>query len=117
MSTVTLEELRMRVAAFAAERDWDQFHNPKNLAMAVAAEAGELLEPFMWLAPEEAAELSSDTRDAVAREAADVLLYLLRLCDRTGIDLGEAALRKLEINARKYPVEVSRGRSTKYDKL
>ncbi len=113
----TLEALRERVAQFAAERDWDQFHNPKNLAMALAIEAGELMEHFQWLTPEQAASVPADIRDEAALEAADVLLYLLRLCDKLGIDLAAAASRKLALNEGKYPVDKSRGRSTKYDKL
>jgi dCTP diphosphatase len=109
--------LRARVAAFAAERDWDQFHNPKNLAMAVAGEAGELVEHFQWLSLEQSANLPRQTRDAVALECADILLFLLRLTDKLGIDLAAAARKKLVLNARKYPVEKSRGRATKYDKL
>ena len=113
----TLETLRIRLARFAAERDWDQFHNPKNLAMAVAGEAGELVEHFQWLDFEQAQNLPQTTRDEVALECADVLLFLLRLCDRLDIDLGAAAEKKLELNAKKYPVEKSRGRATKYNKL
>jgi NTP pyrophosphatase (non-canonical NTP hydrolase) len=112
-----LEILRARIAAFAAQRDWDQFHNPKNLAMAVAAEAGELVEHFQWLTPEQSANLPRETRDEVALECADVLLFLLRLCDKLGIDLAAAAEKKLALNEVKYPVDKSRGRSTKYDKL
>jgi len=113
----TLEELRERLAAFAAERDWEQFHSPKNLSMALAAEAGELLEHFQWLTEAQSENLAQATRDEVALEIADVLLFLLRLADRLGIDPLEAAARKLELNARKYPVEKSRGRATKYDRL
>ena len=113
----SLEDLRAKLAKFADERDWDQFHNPKNLAMAVAGEVGELVEHFQWLTPEQAANLPPETRDEVALEAADVLLFLLRMCDKLGIDLAEAANRKLELNAQKYPVEASRGRATKYTKL
>lgn len=113
----SLENLRAKLGAFAIERDWNQFHNPKNLAMALSAEAGELLEHFQWLTPEQAANLPPDTRDAVALECADVLLFLIRLSDKLNIDLADAATRKLELNARKYPVEKSRGVATKYDKL
>jgi dCTP diphosphatase len=113
----SLKSLSARLATFAAERDWDQFHNPKNLAMAVAGEVGELVEHFQWLTFEEAAELPATTREEVALEAADVLLFLLRLCDRLDIDLGAAAERKLAINAARYPVPKARGRATKYDKL
>lgn len=115
--TDKLETLRAQLAAFAAERDWDQFHNPKNLAMALAGEAGELVEHFQWLSFEQAADLPAATREEVALECADVLLFLLRLCDKLGIDLGAAADRKLQLNAKKYPVEKSRGKATKYDKL
>jgi NTP pyrophosphatase (non-canonical NTP hydrolase) len=113
----TLTHLRDRLRAFAAERDWDQFHNPKNLAMAISGEAGELLEHFQWLTFEQAQALTPDAKDEVALEAADVLLYLVRLCDKCGIDLAAAAERKLEINARKYPADKARGQMTKYDKL
>ncbi len=115
--TDTLETLRARLADFAAERDWDQFHNPKNLAMALAGEAGELLEHFQWLTFEQAENLSRESRTEVALEAADILLFLLRLCDKLGIDLAAAADKKLALNAKKYPVEKSRGRATKYNKL
>ena len=112
-----LETLRARIAAFAAERDWDQFHNPKNLAMALAGEAGELIEHFQWLTPEQSASLPRAAREEVALECADVLLFLLRLCDKLDIDLAAAAEKKLALNAGKYPADKSRGRSTKYDKL
>ena len=113
----SLKTLSARLASFAAERDWDQFHNPKNLAMALSGVAGELVEHFQWLTFEEAANLPAATREEVALEAADVLLFLLRLCDKLDIDLGAAAERKLAINAGKYPVSKGRGRGTKYDKL
>ncbi len=112
-----LETLRARLAEFVARRDWDQFHNPKNLAMAAAAEAGELLEHFQWLTPAQAADLPPATREAVALECADILLFLLRLTDKLGIDLAAAAQKKLALNARKYPVKKSRGKATKYTKL
>jgi dCTP diphosphatase len=116
-ATDRLEHLRVRLAEFAAERDWDQFHNPKNLAMAVAGEVGELVEHFQWLTFEQAASLPAATRDEVALETADIFLFLLRLCDKLGIDLAEAAERKLALNALKYPVDKARGRAAKYDKL
>lgn len=112
-----LETLRARLAEFAAARDWDQFHNPKNLAMALAGEAGELLEHFQWLSFEQAADLPANTRAEVALECADVLLFLLRLCDKLDIDLAQAAYKKLELNAKKYPIEKSRGKATKYNRL
>lgn len=115
--TDDLEHLRTQLAVFAAERDWDQFHNPKNLAMALAGEAGELVEHFQWLTFEQAARLPRATREEVALECADVLLFLLRLCDKLGIDLAQAARKKLKLNAKKYPVAKSRGKATKYTKL
>lgn len=113
----SLQTLRMRLADFVAERDWDQFHNPKNLAMALAAEAGELLEQFQWLSDSEAQSLSAEQREAVAMEMADILMFLVRLADKLGVDLASAAATKLELNARKYPVDKARGRATKYDRL
>ena len=99
------------------ERDWDQFHNPKNLAMALVGEAGEVLEHFQWLTFEQASALPAETRAEVALECADVLLFLLRLCDKLDIDLAQAARKKLVLNAKKYPVEKSRGKATKYNEL
>src|SRR5262245_19226961 len=113
----SLLALSAQLAHFAAARDWDQFHNPKNLAMALAGEAGEVLEHFQWLTPEQAANLPAGTREEVALECADVLLFLLRLTDKLGIDLAAAARKKLRLNAKKYPVAKSRGRATKYHKL
>jgi NTP pyrophosphatase (non-canonical NTP hydrolase) len=116
-ATDSLESLRVRLAEFAAERDWEQFHNPKNLAMALAGEAGELLEHFQWLTFEQAAHLPHAARAEVALEAADVLLFLVRLCDKLDIDLAAACEKKLALNAKKYPVDKARGKATKYDKL
>ena len=113
----SLQILRKRLEKFAAQRDWDQFHNPKNLAMALAGEAGEVLEHFQWLTFEQSSNLSAKSRAEVALECADVLLFLLRLCDKLDIDLAAATMKKLVINAKKYPVEKSRGRATKYNKL
>jgi dCTP diphosphatase len=113
----SLEELRAKLDAFAVEREWEQFHNPKNLVMALAGEVGELTEHFQWLTPEQSERLSAETRAEVELEIADVLLFLVRLADRLGVDPVRAAGRKLELNAKKYPVEKSRGKATKYDKL
>jgi NTP pyrophosphatase (non-canonical NTP hydrolase) len=115
-SPATLEELAARLAEFARERDWDQFHSPKNLAMALAGEVGELLEHFQWLTEQQSRELAPETREAVALELADVLLYLVRMADQLGIDLADAAARKMLLNAAKYPAEQFRGSSRKYDK-
>ena len=114
---LNLESLRTQLSQFVAERDWDQFHNPKNLAMALAGEAGEVLEHFQWLTPEEAATLPPATRAEVALELADVFLFLLRLADKLDVDLLDAGARKLAINRERYPVTRAKGRATKYDKL
>lgn len=110
-------ELRDALRAFAAERDWDQFHSPRNLATALAVEAAELLEPFQWLDDVQARDLAPETRDAVEEEMADVLLYLIRLADKLDVDLERAAHAKLQRNAEKYPIERARGSSRKYDQL
>jgi len=112
-----LESLRERLRRFVSERDWDQFHNPKNLVMALSVEAGELVEHFQWLTLEQSANLPPDTRAEVELEVADVLLFLLRLCDKLDIDPLRAAAKKLDLNAKKYPVEKAHGKATKYDKL
>lgn len=112
-----LDRLRDELRRFAAERDWDQFHTPKNLAMALAGEAGEVIEHFQWLTPEQSAKLDAEARSAVAEELADVLLYLVRLADVLEVDLAEAAVRKMTINAVRYPAAKARGRADKYDRL
>jgi NTP pyrophosphatase (non-canonical NTP hydrolase) len=113
----TLLVLRTALREFAAAREWERFHSPKNLAMALAGEAGEVIEHFQWLTEEASRALPAAQRDEVALELADVLLYLVRLGDVLGVDLAEAARRKLAINAERYPVDRARGRSDKYDKL
>jgi NTP pyrophosphatase (non-canonical NTP hydrolase) len=118
--TATPEDLlalRDALRAFAAERDWDRFHTPKNLAAALAVEAAELLEPFQWLTAEESAALTDEQRAAVREEMADVLLYLVRLADRLDVDLLAAARDKMRRNAEKYPVDRARGSARKCDAL
>jgi NTP pyrophosphatase (non-canonical NTP hydrolase) len=110
-------QLRDALRAFAAARDWDQFHSPRNLATALAVEAAELLEPFQWLTDEQSRNLPPATRAAVAEEIADVLLYLVRLADQLDIDLEQAAMGKIVRNAEKYPVEKAKGSSRKYSDL
>jgi NTP pyrophosphatase (non-canonical NTP hydrolase) len=108
-----IDALQRRLAEFAAERDWEQFHSPKNLAMALAAEAGELVEQFQWLTEKESANLDAERKQAVAHELADVLIYLVRLADRLAIDLDAVVPEKIRINAEKYPVALAKGRATK----
>ncbi len=112
-----LEALRDQVRDFAAARDWEQFHSPKNLAMALAGEAGELLEIFQWLTEEQSRKLEPKARAAASEEIADVLLFLVRLADQLGVDPVAAARDKLAVNAEKYPVEKARGTSKKYNEL
>jgi NTP pyrophosphatase (non-canonical NTP hydrolase) len=112
-----LDPLRDALRQFAQERDWEQFHSPKNLAMALSVEAAELLETFQWLTEEQSRRLSPEAHAAVSEEIADVLLYLVRLADQLGIEPIAAAKRKLGDNARKYPVEKSRGTAKKYNEL
>ena len=112
-----LRALRDQLRQFALERDWDQFHSPKNLASALAVEAAELLEPFQWLTGEQSSRLTSEQLAAVREEMADVLLYLIRLADKLDVDLVTAASAKLVRNAEKYPVARARGSSRKYTDL
>ena len=112
-----LEALQGQLRAFVAERDWDQFHTPKNLTMALVAEVGELIEHFQWLTPDQSTQLPEDTRAEVELEIADVFLFLLRLCDKLGIDPVLAAGKKLALNGERYPIAKARGKATKYTKL
>ena len=113
----SLCDLANQLNQFAQDRDWQQFHSPKNLASALVVEAGELLEHFQWLTEEQSRALSPEKREAVGAEIADVLLYLIQLAGALGIDPIAAAQAKLGINAQKYPVDRARGSSKKYDEL
>jgi dCTP diphosphatase len=106
--------LRDKLRTFAEARDWDQFHSPKNLSMALMVEVAELMEHFQWLTEEQSGSLDAAKKAVVAEELADILLYLVRLSDKLGVDLPEAALQKLEKNAAKYPADRVRGSSKKY---
>jgi dCTP diphosphatase len=111
------EALRRDVRAFAEARDWQQFHTPKNLAMALSVEAAELLERFQWLTPEQSSTLDAERREQVQQEMADVLIYLVRLADVLGIDLAAAAAGKMRLNAAKYPADKAKGSAAKYSEL
>jgi NTP pyrophosphatase (non-canonical NTP hydrolase) len=114
---MALEQLRLTLRQFAAERDWDQFHSPKNLVMAISSEVGELSELFQWLTQEESvAVMSTTSADDVRDELADLLIYLVRLADRLDVDLEEAALDKVAKNASRYPVAASKGTAWKYNR-
>ena len=112
-----LQALQKALREFAHERDWEQFHTPKNLATALSVEAAELLEHFQWLTDEQSRTLDDAKRTAVGEEIADVLLYLLQLADKLDIDPVQAAERKVRLNAEKYPADRARGRIDKYTKL
>lgn len=106
--------LRDKLRAFAEARDWDQFHSPKNLNMALMVEVAELMEHFQWLTEEQSRDLAAEKKAVVAEELADILLYLVRLSDKLDVDLLQAALLKLEKNAAKYPADKVRGSAKKY---
>jgi dCTP diphosphatase len=114
MSADRLAELQRRLAEFASARDWDQFHSPKNLAMALSVEAAELVEELQWLTEEQSRALEPERYERVRLEAADVLIYLLRFADKVGIDLLRAADEKIALNERKYPADRVRGDARKY---
>jgi dCTP diphosphatase len=105
--------LREELRKFAEERDWEQFHTPKNLAMALGAEAGELLEVFQWLTPSDSRDMTDDQMQAAATELADVVIYAVRLADVAGIDLPMAIKDKIRSNARRYPPDIVRGSAAK----
>lgn len=116
--TDSLEQLRRRLAAFAAERDWDQFHSPKNLSMALIAECAELVEHFQWLSESQSRSLPQGKQAAVREELADILIFLIRAADKLDIDLVQAAFEKIDINERRYPADKVRGdarRASEYE--
>ena len=116
---VDVRPLAAALRRFAVDRDWEQFHSPKNLVMALGGEVGELTEIFQWMTEDESAEAARDPRhaQAVRHELADVLLYVVRLADVLGVDLNAAAAEKLRLNAEKYPIAAARGHSRKYTEL
>lgn len=105
----SLEQLRQRLAAFASERDWEQFHSPKNLSMALIAEAAELVEHFQWLSEEQSYQLGPDKLEEVRLELADIQIFLIRIADQLGVDLVQAAQDKTDINERRFPVDRVKG--------
>jgi NTP pyrophosphatase (non-canonical NTP hydrolase) len=109
-----LEEIKLKVRHFADQRDWNQFHSPKNLVMALGVEAAELSEIFQWLTEEQSGQLSEEMRARVADEIADVQVYLVRLADRLEIDIASSVTAKMKKNEAKYPAELVRGSSKKY---
>ena len=118
-SATTVSDLKTRVLAFVRERDWEQFHTPKNLSMALAAETGELMEHFLWATAEQSVAIANEParRAKIADELADVVIYALEFANMTGLDVSAAIEAKMAANAKKYPVEKARGRSEKYTEL
>lgn len=112
-----LKQVAIRLRQFADERDWDQYHSPKNLSMALIVEAAELVEHFQWLTEAESQTLAPDKLNQVAEELADIQIYLVRIADKLGVDLPEAVDRKIQSNAEKYPVEKVRGSAKKYNEF
>ncbi len=117
MTESSLNDLKHRLRDFAEARDWDQFHSPKNLSMALSAEVAEIIEHFQWLTEEQSKNLPKDKLEEVETELADTLIYLIRLADKLDIDLLKAATSKIELNEQKYPVDKSRGNAKKYTEL
>ena len=112
-----MQELIKKIRAFASERDWDQFHSPKNLAMALSVEVAEVVEHLQWLTQEQSNRLDGDQLDKLRAEIGDVMIYLARLADRLGIDPLQAAHEKMRVNEKKYPVTKAKGRAVKYTDL
>ena len=114
MTNTPLSNLATRLRQFAADRDWEQFHSPKNLSMALIAEGAELVEIFQWVTEEDSFNLGDDKKQEVEQEVGDILIYLVRFCDQLGIDLMAAAESKLTLNEQKYPARKVRGSPKKY---
>ena len=111
----SLDQIKQRLRTFAAARDWDQFHSPKNLAMAMIVEAAELVEHFQWLTEEQSQTLPPDKLAEVEQEIADIQIYLIRLADKLGVDMEQAVNAKMEFDEKKYPAEKVRGKAVKYN--
>ncbi len=112
-----LTALTSDIRKFARERDWEQFHNPKDLAIALCIEVSELQEIMLWTSAEESVTRVNEKFEDIQNEVGDILIYLLRFCDVTGIDPIEAAREKMKLNAEKYPIHKSKGNSKKYNEL
>ncbi len=115
--SVNLCSIKQRLRDFAKARDWDQFHSPKNLSMALSVEVSEIVEHFQWLTEEQSKSLSEDKLNQVEAELADTLIYLVRLADKLDIDLLTAAQRKMALNEQKYPVNKAKGNAKKYTEI
>ncbi len=116
---MNIEKIRNSLAKFAEDRDWDQFHSPKNLSMALAVEAAELVEMFQWLTEEQSVRIVDNENEMalIREEIADVFIYLVRLADKLGVNIEQAVIEKIKINELKYPKELAKGSAAKYNKL
>jgi len=110
-----IKQIQQQLSKFASDRDWEQFHTPKNLTMALSVEASELVEIFQWLTPEQSSNLSDKQMVAIEEEVADVAIYLFRLCDVLSINLSDVVENKIKVNGEKYPVDFSKGNAKKYN--
>jgi dCTP diphosphatase len=115
--TITFQELKDKIQKFTKERDWEQFHTPKNLSMALASEAAELMEHFLWSESKDSMDRYKEREKEIKEEVADIIIYLLCFCNATGIDISDAILNKIKINASKYPVDKCKGKCLKYNEL
>jgi|TARA_B110000014_G_C19796789_1_gene413930 dCTP diphosphatase len=113
-----IEKIQNKLREFSKERDWEQFHSPKNLSMALSVEVAELVEIFQWSQSGGMDEIANQkTRKEIEKEIADIFIYTLKIADLLNMDLEKAALEKIEENAKKYPIESSKGKAIKYDQL
>ena len=111
-----IEKIKNKIKHFSKERNWDKFHTPKNLSMALSVEASELVEIFQWLDNKESNNLNDETLKSVKEEIADILIYLIRIADKLNINIEESVIEKLKINEQKYPIDLSKNNATKYNK-
>lgn len=114
---ITISTLKKQLKKFVDERDWNQFHTPKNMSMGIAAEAAELMELFLWVDSQQSFDIIQSKREQVEHEIADIAIYVVMFCSENNIDLAQAIEKKMQHNAEKYPVEKSKGKSTKYTEL
>lgn len=116
-NSTTIQSIKDSLKKFMDERDWDQFHSPKNLSMQISVEAAELMELFLWSDCEESKKILEKKREAIEHEVADIAICLINFCNSTGIDLSQAIYDKMILNGKKYPVEKAKGNSNKYNEL
>jgi NTP pyrophosphatase (non-canonical NTP hydrolase) len=114
---INLKDLYLKLLDFRRDRDWEQFHNPKNLAISISLEAAELLENFQWQNLEESLKFAQENKEKISEEVADLLIYIFYLCNDLGIDFIDAIDKKIEVNSKKYPIDKSKGKSNKYNEL